>query len=265
MTEKFTIAKLTGSDNYVSWAADLHIVLKHHWHWSWIEGVNAHPPPRFIKSSSSPLPPTSVEPTITTSGDGDDENPMYTIWEEGINDALYCIMMTCESNIKDQIHEISIPSIVWKKLKNLYEPSNASTQFDYLLTIWNLSLNDYPSITSYCSALKVATLNYLASGPKDFDHMIALIALMGLPPSYKVMQHNILSKAGPLSLLLDSIKGNLLNEERMLAREQTPTQLLLIFWGLSTTCWLSKSISNWYNLSHVMFPWSPWPRPHALH
>jgi len=49
--------------------------------------------------------------------------------------------------------------------------------------------------------------------------MIALIALMGLPPSYKVTQHNILSKAGPLSLLLDSIKGNLLNEERMLARE----------------------------------------------
>jgi len=49
--------------------------------------------------------------------------------------------------------------------------------------------------------------------------MIALIALMGLPPSYKVMQCNILSKAGPLSLLLNSIKGNLLNGERMLARE----------------------------------------------
>ena len=92
--------------------------------------MNTHPPPRFIKSSSSPLPPTSVEPTITASGNGDDENPAYTVWEEGTNDALYCIMMTCESNIKDQIHEISIPSIVWKKLKNLYEPSNASTQFD---------------------------------------------------------------------------------------------------------------------------------------
>src|SRR5260221_5706738 len=219
MAKKFTIAKLTGSNNYASWAANLHIVLKHHQHWSWIKGVNAHPPPRFIKSSSSPPPPTSVEPTITASGDGDDENPTYTVWEEGTNDPLYCIMMTCESNIKDQIHEISILSIVWKKLKNLYEPSNASTQFDYLSTIWNLSLDDYPSITSYCSALEVATLNYLASGPKDFDHMIALIALMGLPPSYKVMQCNILSKAGPLSLLLDSIKGNLLNEERMLARE----------------------------------------------
>src|SRR5258708_16312821 len=61
--------------------------------------------------------------------------------------------------------------------------------------------------------------NYLASGPTDFDHMIALIVLMGLPSSYKVTQCNILSKAGPVSLLLDSIKGDLLNEERMLARE----------------------------------------------
>jgi len=181
--------------------------------------VNAHPPPRFIKASSTPPPSTSVEPTITTSGDGDDENPVYTIWEDGANDALYHIMMTCESNVKDQIHEISIPSVVWKKLKNLYEPSNASTQFDYLSTIWNLSLDDHPSVTSYCSALEVAMSNYLASGPKDFDHMIVLIVLMGLPPSYKVTQHNILSKAGPVSLLLDSIKGDLLNEERMLARE----------------------------------------------
>ena len=219
MTEKFTIAKLTGSDNYASWAADLCIVLKHHRHWSWIEGVNAHPPPRFIKSSSTPLPSTSVEPAITASGDGDDENPAYTIWEDGANDALYHIMMTCESNVKDQIRKISIPSVVWKKLKNLYEPSNASTQFDYLSTIWNLSLDDYPSVTSYCSALEVAASNYLASGPTDFDHMIALIALMGLPSSYKVTQRNILSKAGPVSLLLDSIKGDLLNEERMLARE----------------------------------------------
>src|SRR5258708_1259129 len=219
MTEKFTITKLTGSDNYASWATDLCIVLKHHRHWSWIEGVNAHPSPRFIKSSSTPLPSTSVKPTITASGDGDDENPAYTIWEDSANDALYHIMMTCESNVKDQIHEISIPSIVWKKLKKLYEPSNASTQFNYLSTIWNLSLNDYPSVTSYCSALEVATLNYLASGPKGFDHMIALIVLMDLPPSYKGMQCNIRSKALPLSLLLDSIKGNLLNEERMLARE----------------------------------------------
>ncbi len=219
MTEKFTITKLTSSNNYASWAADLRIVLKHHQHWSWIEGVNAHPPPRFIKASSTPPPSTSVEPAITTSGDGDDENPAYTIWEDGANDALYCIMMTCESNVKDQIHEISIPSVVWKKLKNLYKPSNASTQFNYLSTIWNLSLDDHPSVTSYCSALEVATLNYLASGPKDFDHMIVLIMLMGLPPSYKVTQCNILSKAGPVSLLLDSIKGDLLNEERMLARE----------------------------------------------
>src|SRR5260221_5045106 len=219
MTEKFPIAKLTGSENYASGAADLCIVLKHPYHWSWIEGVNASPPPKFIKSSSTLLPSKSVEPAITASGNGDDENSTYTIWEDGANDALYHIMMTCESNIKDQICEINIPSIVWKKLKNLYEPSNASTQFDYLSTIWNLSLNDYPSVTSYCSALKVAASNYLASGPKDFDHMIALIALMGLPSSYKVTQRNILSKAGPVSLLLDSIKGNLLNEQRMLARE----------------------------------------------
>ena len=39
------------------------------------------------------------------------------------------------------------------------------------------------------------------------------------PPSYKMTQHNILSKTGTSALLLDSIKGDLLNEERLLARE----------------------------------------------
>src|SRR5260370_36694402 len=120
-------------------------------------------------------------------------------------------MMTCKYNIKDQIHQTSIPSVVWKKLKSLYEPSNASTQFNYLSTIWNISLTDYPSVTAYWSALEVAMLNYLASSPTDFSHQLALIMLMGLPLSYKVTQCNILSKAGT-SLLLDSIKADLLNK-----------------------------------------------------
>src|SRR5258708_5353479 len=229
MTEKFTIAKLTGSDNYASWAANLCIMLKHHRHWSWIEGVNEHPPLKFIKTSSTPMPSMATEPAAT-SGDGDNENPAYTTWEDGANDVMYCIMMTCKSNIKDQICQINIPLMVWKKLKNLYEPSNASMQFDYLSTIWNLSLDDHPSVTAYCLALEVAASNYLASGLKGFDHMIALIVLMGLPPSYKVTQHNILSKAGPLSLLLDSIRGNLLNEERMLAREMKQAEKVANAW-----------------------------------
>src|SRR5258708_13838079 len=184
MTEKFTITKLTGSKNYASWAANLHIILKHHRHWTWIEGAKEQLPQRFIKSSGMPAPSKTARPAASN---GDEENPRYAIWEDGANDALYHIIMTCESNVKDQIRQITIPSLVWKKLKSLYEPSNASTQFDYLSTIWNLSLNDHPSVTSYCSALEVAASNYLASGPKDFDHMIALITLMGLPASYKVM------------------------------------------------------------------------------
>src|SRR5260370_20703123 len=149
MAEKFTIAKLTGSENYASWAADLHIVLKHHRHWSWIEGTNEQPPPKFI--TPNPKVP-----------DAQIDNTTYTTWEDGATDALYQIMMTYKSNIKDQICQTSIPSVVWKKLKNLYEPSNTSTQFDYLSTIWNILLTNYPSVTTYCLALKVAMLNYLA-------------------------------------------------------------------------------------------------------
>src|SRR5258708_12988897 len=40
------------------------------------------------------------------------------------------------------------------------------------------------------------------------------------PPSYKVTQRNILSKVGSGRLMLDSIKADLLNEERLLARER---------------------------------------------
>ena len=50
----------------------------------------------------------------------------------------------------------------------------------------------------------------------DFALQLALIALM-LPSSYKVTQHNILSKARMTSLLLDSIKVDLLNKEQKAA------------------------------------------------
>ena len=208
MSEKFTIMKLTGSENYASWSADLKIVLKHHRHWSWIEGVNEHPPPKLIpatapKATSALSPQTMPQVTVavpvatTTAVTTLVENPAYTTWEDGANDTMYHIMMTCKSNIKDQIHHMTVPSEVWKKLKDLYKPSNLSMQFDYLSAIWNITLNDYQSVTAYCSALETASSNYSASRPPGspaFDsHMLTLVALMGLPSSYKVTQCNILS------------------------------------------------------------------------
>ena len=58
----------------------------------------------------------------------------------------------------------------------------------------------------------------------SFDsHVFVLIALMGLPASHKVTQHNIISKAGLGHLMLDSIKADVLNEGRLLARENKAT------------------------------------------
>src|SRR5258708_12101849 len=109
-----------------------------------------------------------------------------------------------------------LPSEVWKRLKELYELLNASTQFDHLSLIWNTLLNDYSSITEYCSALEMATSNFSASGAAEFprfdSHILALITLMGLPPSYKVTQCNILLKPGPAHFMLDSIKPDFLNK-----------------------------------------------------
>src|SRR5260370_8708133 len=99
MAKKFTILKLTRSDNYSAWAADLSIVLKHHRHWSWIEGNNDQPPPKSITPNPK-VPNAQVD------------NPTYAVWEDGVTDALYCIMMTCESNVKDQIRQTNVPSTV---------------------------------------------------------------------------------------------------------------------------------------------------------
>ena len=140
---------------------------------------------------------------------------------------MLCIIMTCEQKVKDQIWQITVPCEVWRRLKELYEPLNASTQFDHLSLIWNTSLNHYSSVTDYCSALEQAVSNFMASGATEFprfnSHVPALITLMGLPP-YKVTQHNILSKAGSGHLMLDSIKADLLNEERLLARENRTSE-----------------------------------------
>jgi transposase InsO family protein len=125
--------------------------------------------------------------------------------------------------VKDQIRHHTLPSIIWRKLKQLYEPTNLSTQFDYAATIFRASLNDHSSVSDYCAILENAAANYTASGPAFHSqfpsHLLALFALMGLPPSYKVTQRNILSRVGTGALNLDAIKGDLLNEERLQARE----------------------------------------------
>ena len=42
-----------GSNNYATWAANRHLVLKHHQHWLWIEGANEHPPLKQMKAPTS--------------------------------------------------------------------------------------------------------------------------------------------------------------------------------------------------------------------
>ena len=49
MTEKITVEKLRGSDNYASWSNDLSIILNHYERWSWIEGEHENPPIELIE------------------------------------------------------------------------------------------------------------------------------------------------------------------------------------------------------------------------
>src|SRR5260370_10434006 len=219
MTDKITIEKLHGSENYASWSNDLSIILNHYERWSWIEGEHQSPPSEMLEVQD-PKGGTSTKST----------NPDYTTWKKGANKTMFHIVMTCKQKVKDQIRCIMVLSEVWKRLKELYEPLNASMQFDHLSSIWNNSLDDYSSVTEYCSALEIVASNFAASGPTEFprfnSHVLALIAFMGLPPSYKVTQHNILSKVGSGPLMLDSIKADLLNKERLLARENKSSNRL---------------------------------------
>ena len=143
MSEKLKIVKLTGSKSYPRWAMNLRAMLKHHRRWTWVEGANKTPPLKQIKAQES------------GPADANIDNPIYTTWEEGTSNAFYHILLTCEPKVQDQIADISVPAVAWKRLKDLYEPSNLSTQFDHLSMIWNISLDDYTSVTNYCSALKL--------------------------------------------------------------------------------------------------------------
>ncbi len=88
MAENFTIAKRTGSENYVSLFVDLEIVLRHHRHWSWIEGANERPLPRFItsmktQSSTATTSASRSSPSGTIGTSTQAENPHYVTWEDG--------------------------------------------------------------------------------------------------------------------------------------------------------------------------------------
>jgi len=65
MTEKITVEKLHGSDNYASWSNDLSIILNHYERWSG---------------------GTSSKAT----------NPEYSAWKKGANKAMFCIVMTAQ-------------------------------------------------------------------------------------------------------------------------------------------------------------------------
>src|SRR5260370_2272918 len=157
MTNKITIEKLHGSENYASWSNDLSIILNHYEQWSWIKGEQQSVPSELVEVPD----PKGGASTYTS-------NPDYATWKKGENEMMFCIIMTCKQKVKDQIRCITVPSEVWKRLKELYEPLNASTQFDHLSSIWNTSLNDYSSVTEYCSALEVAASNFAASGHAEF-------------------------------------------------------------------------------------------------
>src|SRR5260370_35266014 len=181
MTNEITVKKLCGSENYASWSNDLSIILNHYEQWSWIEGKNKSAPNELVE-----VPDPKGGASMYAS------NPNYPTWKKGANKTMFCIIMTCKQKVKDQICHIMVPSEVWRRLKELYEPLNVSTQFDHLSSIWNTSLNHYSSVTKYCSALEAAVSNFTASGATEFpcfdSHVLTLIALMGLPSSYKVTQ-----------------------------------------------------------------------------
>src|SRR5258708_17999586 len=90
---------------------NLRAVLKHHRRWTWVEGTNETPPPKQIKAEGS------------GPADPDIDNPAYATWEEGANDAFYHILLTCEPKVQDQIADICVPAMAWKRLKDLYKLS----------------------------------------------------------------------------------------------------------------------------------------------
>jgi len=93
MTEKITVEKLRGSDNYASWSNDLSIILNHYERWSWIEGEHEHPPTELIEIED-PVGGGSTKAT----------NPEYSAWKKGANEAMFRIVMTAQ-----RLHPIPSP------------------------------------------------------------------------------------------------------------------------------------------------------------
>ena len=92
MTDKITIEKLRGSENYASWSNDLSIILNHYKQWSWIEGEHQSVPSELIEV-----------PDLKGGASTHTANPDYATWKKGANKTMFRIIMTCEQKVKDQI------------------------------------------------------------------------------------------------------------------------------------------------------------------
>jgi hypothetical protein len=117
MTEKLSIAKLQGAENYATWSSDLRLILCRNKNWSLVDGADVMPPPTHI---SDPSFTTSQLPTIS--------NPDLKKWIDHSIDVLYKIQLTCEEPVKYHICHLEVPATVWKTLHDLYEPKGASMQ-----------------------------------------------------------------------------------------------------------------------------------------
>ena len=71
MTEKLSIAKLRGAENYAAWSADIRLILRRDKNWSLIDEVGTKPPPTHVPDPSFMLSPhgAATQPPMTPNPD----------------------------------------------------------------------------------------------------------------------------------------------------------------------------------------------------
>lgn len=175
-TKDFDTDKLKGSENYNSWAFDMHNILV------WRE---------LDKCIDDPITETNTAKLAKAR-------------------ALLCLNV--EKSIQSHIKSCETATEVWQKLKSLYEDKGLSRKISLLRNLTSARLENADNIQAYIDDIKVNVNRLNDIGFKISDEWISSIILAGLTDTYQAFIMGI--EASGKDLSPDTIITKLLDTQQ---------------------------------------------------
>ncbi|KAI5646208.1 gag-polypeptide of LTR copia-type domain-containing protein [Phthorimaea operculella] len=183
----FTIEKLRGSSNYVSWKFSVKMVLIMENLWEYVE------PPETENDDTN-----QGQRTVDTAKD---------------QRALARICLSIEPSLYQYVREAKSAQDAWNKLAAIFEDRGLYRRVLLLRQLHRIEYKSYNSMQEYINAIMTIVSQLSDIGKQIEDDEVAEILLSGLAAEYDVLASNLETACISSSLTSELVRTRLLQEE----------------------------------------------------